>query len=275
MTNDSQPVPQSGDSAERETVEMPAPTVAPMMLSLGLILMAAGTVLGLAFLLVGSLLLVVGMCTWVAALLPGRGHFDEPLAEPAMRPGPVTVELDMVEQLRPGMPGYRFRLPEQVHPISAGIKGGVLGGILMTVPALAYGVLSGHGIWFPINLLAGIVLPGVDKMSVAELEQFRASLLLVGIVIHAAFSVVFGLSYGVLLPTLPAVRAPLWGGLLLPLLWTGASYGLMGVANPALQMRVDWFWFIVSQFVFGMVTAVVVIRSEKIRVPPAGSGRTA
>jgi hypothetical protein len=63
-----------------------------------------------------------------------------------------------------------------------------------------------------------------------------------------------------------------WGGLVLPLLWTGTSYGLMGVVNPVLQQRVDWVWFIVSQFVFGLAAALVVLRSAVIRIPPAGAG---
>ena len=50
------------------------------------------------------------------------------------------------------------------------------------------------------------------------------------------------------------------------------GYGLMGVVNPPLQQKVEWPWFIVSQFVFGVVAAVVVVRSEKIYIPPAGTG---
>ena len=46
----------------------------------------------------------------------------------------------------------------------------------------------------------------------------------------------------------------------------------MGVVNPVLQQRVDWPWFIVSQFVFGIAASIVVVRSEQIRVPPAGRG---
>ena len=59
---------------------------------------------------------------------------------------------------------------------------------------------------------------------------------------------------------------------MLPLLWTAASYGLMGVVNPVLQERVDWPWFIVSQFVFGIAAAIVVVRSEMVHIPPAGAG---
>jgi hypothetical protein len=50
------------------------------------------------------------------------------------------------------------------------------------------------------------------------------------------------------------------------------SFGLMGVVNPLLQQRVDWPWFIVSQFVFGITAAIVVIRSEIVHIPPAGRG---
>src|SRR5262249_18340094 len=105
----------------------------------------------------------------------------------------------------------------------------------------------------------------------AELEQFRPGLLALGVVIHLVMSVILGLIYGVLLPTLPKIPAPMaWGGLLMPLLWTGLSYGLLGVANPTLKSDVDWPWFIVSQFVFGVAAALVIIRDEGRRPVAAG-----
>ena len=90
---------------------------------------------------------------------------------------------------------------------------------------------------------------------------------------HAAMCTVFGLVFGLFLHRARPISAPLaWGGLLMPMLWTSVAYGLMGVLNPPLQQKVDWPWFIVSQFVFGVVAAVVVNRSEKIYIPPAGTG---
>ena len=109
-----------------------------------------------------------------------------------------------------------------------------------------------------------------------ELKMFHANWLAIAIAVHATMSMGFGFIYGLLLPVLRPIAGPLaWGGLVLPLLWTATSHSLMGVVNPLLQERVDWPWFIVSQFVFGVVTAIVVLRSEKVYTTPAGQGPTA
>jgi hypothetical protein len=211
---------------------------------------------------------------WIVQLLPGRGHRHEPLVEPVLRYRPVAEKPGTVDQLRPGVVGYRFRLPEKVHPISAGVKGGIVGGLVMPIPALAYGVFSGHGIWFPINLLAGMVVPAISGATEAELEQFRLGALVLAVFIHAAFSLTFGLLFGVVSPTLPPMPGGpvIAGGLLMPLLWTGLCHGFMGIINPVLREFVRWPWFIASQVVYGLAMSIVVIRTEKVAVAPAGPG---
>src|SRR5262249_2179460 len=90
-------------------------------------------------------------------------------------------------------------------------------------------------------------------------------------VIHVVLSVVIGLVYGVLLPTLPEVPRPIaWGGLLMPIVWTGVSYLAMAIANPAVPAMVSWPWFILSQFVFG-ITMPAVVRGAK-RLPAVLAG---
>lgn len=254
-----------------ESVEMPRPTAAPLILSAGVLLLAFGLATNLTFSIVGVVLVVCGLGSWIAHLMPGRGHMHEPLVAAPSRAVAATPALGTVEQLRPGAPGYRLRLPEQVHPISAGIKGGIAGGIVMPLPALIYGLLSGHGIWFPVNLLAGMVLPGVGDLTPDELKRFNGLLLGVAVAIHIVLSLVLGLVYGVLLPTLPRIAKPLaWGGLLMPLLWTGVSFLCMGIVNPLLQQGVDWPWFVVSQFIFGVVAAMFVMRHPDWRPISAG-----
>jgi len=244
---------------ETESVVMPEPTIAPLVLALGLTVAATGVAFGVTFAIVGGVLIAVGLGLWVGHLLPGKGHVHEALVAPEFRPTLIRPRLGTVTELYPGMPGYRFRLPEKVHPISAGVKGGIVGGLLMPIPAFAYGILSGHGIWYPINLLSGMVLPGLGDLRVSQLEAFRLDLFLMSSVIHVVISLSVGLIYGVLMPTLPTIPKPLaWAGLLMPMLWTSVMYFTLGVVNPLLSLRVDWPWFIASQFLFGMVVAVVV-----------------
>ncbi|HVS35471.1 MAG TPA: hypothetical protein VMS17_07790 [Gemmataceae bacterium] len=244
-----------------EPIESPRPTIAPFILVAGLSLAAAGLAFDTVFFLAaGATVFVAGLVGWIGQLLPGRGHVHVEAVEPLPQPG--TPAPGTVEQLAAGVPGYRAQLPTKIHPISAGVWGGVLGGLVMPIPALAYGLLSAHhSIFYPINLLAGMVLPGVGAMN---LDAFHPSLLVAAIVIHIVMSLAIGLMLGVLLPTLPPVPKSLaWGGLLMPLLWSAVTFALMGFVNPLMERHVEWPWFIASQLVFGAGAAAVVSSGRK------------
>lgn len=260
MAHDLQSSAHSNASDSDRPIEMPRPTAWPMVVAVGLAFALAGVALSYAMLLVGAAILIVGLVGWVAQLLPGRGHVHEARVASAESAQPATPRLGTVAPLEEGVAGYRLRLPVEVHPTSAGIWGGLLGGVVMLVPALLWGVFSGHGIWYPVNLLAGMVFPAVAPH---DLETFRPILLVVAIGIHVVFCVVLGLCYGVLMPTLPDVpMAVAWGGLLMPVLWTAVSFGTMSFVNPVLARGVDWPWFIASQFVFGIVSANVFLAAQ-------------
>jgi hypothetical protein len=266
--SDDQPREAVHPAAARErSVEMPRPTAAPLIVGLGTTLLVGGFALGPVLGLVGGVILVCGIGAWIASLLPGRGHAFEAITGEAPA---ITARVGTVERLVLGMPGYRIRLPEKVHPISAGVKGGLFGGLVMPLPALIYALLSGHGIWYPLNLLAGMVMPGVGRMGGEELGKFNFTLFAVGAVVHVTMSATLGLLYGVLLPTLPDIRKPLaWGGALMPVFWTAVTFTFMAVVNPALNNGVNWPWFIASQFIFGIVAALVFIRLQHRLPAPA------
>jgi hypothetical protein len=257
-----EPHPVPGDPAldRHDSVEMPRPTVWPIVLSLGLLLVGLGVATNLAVSVTGAVLAVFGLAGWVAQMLPGRGHQHEPLPPPQQRPQMPAGTVGTVGQLGTGMPGYRLRLPVDMHPVSAGVWGGIAGGVLMPVPAVVWALLSGHTIWYPVNLLAGMVMPLEGR----DLEQLSPGLLVLGIAIHAVMCLVIGLLYGVLMPTLPEIPRPIaWGGLLMPILWTAVSYVAMRIANPALPEKVDWPWFVLSQFVFGITMPAVVLAAGR------------
>ncbi len=167
-----------------------------------------------------------------------------------------------------------FMLLEERGAIRAGLIGGAVGGLLMPIPALLWSLAAGHGIWYPVNLLAAMAMHyDVRANGRAIGSNITPTWFAAALMIHAVLSLSFGLAFALVLPRVPAIPGPLaWGGLLMPLLWTAMSYGMMGVVNPVLQERVDWPWFVVSQFVFGIVAAIVVVRSEQVHIPPAGKG---
>src|SRR5882757_9608968 len=98
-------------SASLPTIEMPKPTVAPLVLALGIALMAMGIATSLGFLLVGVVVFIAGLGMWISQLLPGRGHWHEPRVAPSLRPQPIVPAPGEVQRLRHGLPGYRLRLP--------------------------------------------------------------------------------------------------------------------------------------------------------------------
>jgi len=168
------------------------------------------------------------------------------------------VRIDIVPEM------HRARLPIEIYPVTAGIKGGLAGSVAMAALAVLYGVLRHGSIWYPINLLAAVVYAQPMQLSMEKLTSFQPALLLVATALHLVTSVLVGLLYGVMLPMFPR-RPILLGGFLAPLMWSGLLYTSLGIINPLLNQRIDWTWFVASQFGFGIVAGLVVVRQERVR----------
>ncbi len=131
----------------------------------------------------------------------------------------------------------------------------------MAILAVLYGIVSGHGMWYPINLLSAGLFPA--RSTVAEIAAFHWDALIIGAIIHVVCSVLVGLLYGVALPMFPR-RPILLGGVIAPILWTGLIHSTLEALDPVLNQRIDWLWFVVSQIGFGIVAGIVVSRQERI-----------
>jgi len=42
-------------------------------------------------------------------------------------------------------------------------------------------------------------------------------------------------------------------------------HSILGIVDPLLNQRIDWFWFVLSQVGFGIVAGIVVSRQERVR----------
>ena len=245
-----------------ETVELPAATAWPMVVALGITLAFAGLITHAAVSIVGIALGLIAGIGWYREVLPEQQVERIALRPVELRP-PAAPPARAAVEPRIGEGGHRTRLPVEIQPYSAGIKGGIVGGIAMAVVALAYGVIVQRSLWYPINLLSAVAMPGMARATVADLRAFDAVALAIGIVVHGVVSVLVGLLYAVILPMLPG-RHLFWGGITAPLLWTGLVWALLGVVNPTLEAHVDWPWFIVSQVAFGLAAGFVVARAHPL-----------
>ena len=250
-------------AAEPQTIEMPAPTAWPLALALGITLTLAGLVTNEIVSAVGVILTLAAALGWWRQVLPEANYEYVPMRSVAEQARPIVPSPVAVGRLALGEGGHRMRIPVEVQPISAGVRGGIVGGAAMALVALVYGAIFQHSLWYPVNLLSAVAMPEMAQASLAELRAFSMSALIIGILTHGLISVLAGLLYAVILPTLPG-RHVLWGGLVAPLLWTGGLWAVLGVINPILNARVDWTWFVVSQIAFGLAAGYVVSRAQPV-----------
>jgi len=256
----SERVSSSAPSAVPKSVGLPALTVWPGVLALGLTLATAGLVSTRILTIIGGVIAVAACVGWFFQILPRERQEDVPVVP---KPVPIATSSRKVARIVAAQTPHRARLPLEIYPISAGIKGGLAGGVAMAALAMLYGIVSQRSIWYPINLLGAVVYEHTD-ITTAQVAKFHIELLLVAIILHLTTCILVGLLYGALLPMLPR-RPILLGGVFAPLVWTGLLHSVLDIIDPILNQRIDWLWFLASQVAFGIVAGFVVVR--QVRIP--------
>src|SRR6202166_2602357 len=241
-------------------IEVPASTAWPLVLAFGFTLVFAGLLTSVSVSALGLVLSVAGCVGWFREVFPHEHEEAVPIVFEDHR---ITTERRVVERVPVAPDLVRAWLPLETYPISAGLKGGLAGGVAMAVLACTYGVLKAGSIWYPINLLAATVYAESLKLGPAQLNSFHADSFAIALVLHGIGSIFVGLLYGAMLPMF-ARRPIVLGGLIAPVLWSGLLYSMMQLLNPLLASHINWFWFIASQIAFGVVAGVVVVRQHRV-----------
>jgi hypothetical protein len=247
------------------SVRMPSPTAWPFVLAFAITTIAAGLVTDVSVTILGAALAIAAIIGWFRAVLPHEAHQAVPAVPDTLQVETSRTQVDRIE-IAPEV--HRAYLPIEIYPVSAGVKGGLAGSVVMAILAMAYGLFSHTSIWYPINLLVAGFFPKAVSATTAQLAAFDLTALLIAIPLHLIMSLMVGLLYGAMLPMLP--RSPiLLGGFIAPLMWSGLIYGVLDVVNPVLNSRINWLWFVVSQFGFGLVAGYVVSRQERVKTDQA------
>ena len=240
-------------------IDVPAPTAWPLVLAFGSTLLFAGLVTSLSVSLLGAVLSLAGSIGWFREVFPHEHEQTVPVVAEDIR---ITTERRVVERV-PVADYQRAWLPVHTYPVSAGVKGGLAGSVAMAVLACTYGVLKAGSIWYPINLLAAGVYAQSLKLGPAQLYSFHADSFAIALGLHVLVSTLVGLLYGAMLPMFPR-RPIVLGGLIAPVLWSALIYTMLGLLNPMLESRIDWYWFVASQVAFGIVAGLVVVRQSRM-----------
>lgn len=247
---------------EKDAVALPLPTAWPMVLALGISLMLAGMVTSIAVGILGLILAIAGGVGWFMQVLPHEAHELIPVRAEVVEVASARtlIRVPAASQTR------RQILPVETFQITTGIKGGIAGGIAMTVPAGIFSVVRYHSFWYAVNLLAAGGFVSWAGASDAFLGAFHIQGLIAATMIHGVTSLLVGLLYGAMLQMFP--RYPIFtAGLMVPVIFTGILYSALGVVSPILDQRIDWFWFVASQVFFGLVCGFVVNLQARVRTP--------
>jgi len=243
-------------SEQNNSIEVPAPTAWPLVLSVGVTLMFAGLLTSMSVTALGVVLSLAGSVGWFREVVPAEHEEAVPLVADDYE---VRTERRLVDRLAVAPAQVRAWLPLRTYPISAGVRGGWAGSVAMAVVACGYGLLKVGSLWYPINLLAAVVYAQAMKLGPVELNAFHLDSFAIAIGVHAVGSTLVGLLYGAILPMFPR-RPIILGGLVVPVLWSGLLHPTLNLLNPLLASRIDWLWFVASQVAFGVVAGTVVVR---------------
>ncbi len=250
--------------AHGEGIYLPKPTAWPIVTALGFTFLVAGILTHYVISILGGVLLVRGCVGWFRDVLPHEMH-----EEIEVRVQEIEIASSRRSVARLSTAGeHRQQVGEGSFSPLAGLKGGLAGGVAMIIPALAYGLIAQHSLWYPINLLGGAGVLGSSNPSMADLRAFHAGALGIAILIHIVSCTLIGLVYGSVLPLVPKHPIVL-GGILAPLAWSGLLFAALPTINPELSQHINWYDFLISQVTFGLVAGWVVSRSPYLRAARA------
>ena len=120
-----------------DTIAMPAPTAWPIVLALGVTLMATGLVTSASVSLLGAIFLVSGCIGWFREVLPHEKHESLRIEWPRASVATSRPQVNQVGWITREV--HRARLPSKFIRFRRASKAALAGSVVMAVLAMLYG----------------------------------------------------------------------------------------------------------------------------------------
>jgi hypothetical protein len=133
------------EQRQKEPIEMPASTAWPILLAFGVTLLFASLVMSREVGIAGFLLIYCGVRGWAKECLPEEHHEMIPVKPRLFTSLSVRTQVAHIQVSEV----HRAFLLVESYAVTSGLRGGIAGGIVMIFPALLYGYLTQHSIWYP------------------------------------------------------------------------------------------------------------------------------
>src|SRR4029077_14667741 len=127
-----------------------------------------------------------GAVGWFREVLPVE-HREPVRIEPT--PEAIVPHEIGVDYLQVGELGNRAVLPLEIYPYSAGIRGGIAGGVAMAILAVLHGIALHGSPWYTINILAATAMANLANADTATLSSFIPEAVFAALLIHAIASI--------------------------------------------------------------------------------------
>src|SRR5215469_14991823 len=108
------------------SVELPAPTASPIVLAFGVTLLFAGLATTALITAIGAVLSVAGLVSWMRDVFPVQATERVPVVPEDVH---FTSSRREIERVMAAPELGRATLPVEFYPVSAGIHGGLWGGV--------------------------------------------------------------------------------------------------------------------------------------------------
>jgi len=136
----------SGQQPADDAVQVPASNGWPLVAAFGLTLVFAGLLTHVMVSILGAVSMCAGLIGWFREVLPQETHESVAVEKEGLVPSPPRPT---VRHLEVGEFDHRARLPLEIYPYSAGVRGGLVGGAAMAALAILYGIIGHKSIWYP------------------------------------------------------------------------------------------------------------------------------